>query len=108
MKNAVVNDLRKEIINITNNEIKLSNNSRTSWKIQQPYLLKRELKYKGKIIEDLLAAIKLNNTAEESGVKTNQSPTLIIDTRNKPDDIATPARSKEATSFFYKKNFYKK
>ena len=34
MKNAVVNDLRKEIINITNNEIELSNNSRTSWKIQ--------------------------------------------------------------------------
>ena len=61
MKNAVVNDLRKEIINITNNEIELSNNSRTSWKIQQPYLLKRELKYKGKIV-----AVSCNKTQQHS------------------------------------------
>ena len=52
--------------------------------------------------------MKLNNTAEESRVKTNQIPTLIVETRNKPDDIATPVRSKGATSFFYKKIFYKK
>ena len=42
IKNVIVNDLRKEIENVINNKIKLSNNSRTLVKDQQPYL---QMKY---------------------------------------------------------------
>lgn len=73
-KNTIISDLRKETIYIIMNETKLSNNSRTL--VEDNYLRKklnmeRELKYKNKINEDLLAAIKLNSATKESQMDQN-------------------------------------
>lgn len=73
-KNTIISDLRKETIYIIKNETKLSNNSRTL--VEDNYLRKklnmeRELKYKNKINEDLLAAIKLNSATKESQMDQN-------------------------------------
>lgn len=73
-KNTIISDLRKETIYIIKNETKLSNNSRTL--VEDNYLhkklnMERELKYKNKINEDLLAAIRLNSTTKESQMDQN-------------------------------------
>lgn len=73
-KNTIISDLRKETIYIIKNETKLSNNSRTL--VEDNYLhkklnMERELKYKNKINEDLLAAIKLNSATKESQMDQN-------------------------------------
>lgn len=73
-KNTIISDLRKETIYIIKNETKLSNNSRTL--VEDSYLhkklnMERELKYKNKINEDLLAAIKLNSATKESQMDQN-------------------------------------
>ena len=69
-----ISDLRKETIYIIKNETKLSNNSRTL--VEDSYLhkklnMERELKYKNKINEDLLAVIRLNSTTKESQMDQN-------------------------------------
>ena len=71
---ARTSDLRKETIYIIKNETKLSNNSRTF--VEDNYLhkklnMERELKYKNKINEDLLAAIRLNSTTKDSQMDQN-------------------------------------
>ena len=71
---ARASDLRKKTIYIIKNEIKLSNNSRTL--VEDNYLhkklnMERELKYKNKINEDLLAAIRLNSTTKDSQMDQN-------------------------------------
>ena len=71
---ARTSGLRKETIYIIKNETKLSNNSRTS--VEDNYLhkklnMERELKYKNKINEDLLAAIRLNSTTKDSQMDQN-------------------------------------
>ena len=73
-KNIIISDLRKETNYIIKNETKLSNNSRTL--VEDNYLhkklnMERELKYKNKINEDLLAAIKLNSATKESQMDQN-------------------------------------
>lgn len=73
-KNTIISDLRKETNYIIKNETKLSNNSRTL--VEDNYLhkklnMERELKYKNKINEDLLAAIRLNSTTKESQMDQN-------------------------------------
>lgn len=73
-KNIIISDLRKETNYIIKNETKLSNNSRTL--VEDNYLhkklnMERELKYKNKINEDLLAAIRLNSTTKESQMDQN-------------------------------------
>lgn len=73
-KNIIISDLRKETNYIIKNETKLSNNSRTL--VEDNYLhkklnMERELKYKNKINEDLLAVIRLNSTTKESQMDQN-------------------------------------
>lgn len=73
-KNTIISDLRKETNYIIKNETKLSNNSRTL--VEDNYLhkklnMERELKYKNKINEDLLAVIRLNSTTKESQMDQN-------------------------------------
>ena len=71
---ARTSDLRKETIYIIKNETKLSNNSRTLVEdncLHKKLNMERELKYKNKINEDLLAAIRLNSTTKESQMDQN-------------------------------------